>query len=460
MLKELEHRPAIGLAACLVLGLIAREFLPTLLLITLPVFVYVWRPSPSRTVMVFALTIAFTLGLILAPRRLQTIKESARFEGVIQVTSAPILYDENISFLVDTPEGPLKATLKDRPFIFFGETLKVIGKVKPPWEGNDVNDTLSQTRGRLAIDTFQVQQEPKIFAWGEQIRRNFINFAEAQFPPQVAHVVSAICFNVGSLLDDDTKDQLRRTGTIHIISASGLHVLIIAGFLAAILTKLRIPRIILIGVLALLLGIYAISTGMNPPIVRAVIMILVGSMAYLFRRDPDHLSSLALSGILYLLWRPDDIYSIGFQLSFIVVGAFALYLAETPQKKGWQGLIAKYTMATVVATAASFGLLAYAFGQVSVVSILANLLIEMAVAGILIGAFVAFTCNSVAPLLASWICKAFVLGLVGWLLAVIELTSKPSFAVIHFPEFSGYLLVILYGAMLATWRPKVRPANA
>jgi competence protein ComEC len=110
----------------------------------------------------------------------------------------------------------------------------------------------------------------------------------------------------------------------------------------------------------------------------------------------------------------------------------------------------------LVAMIANAPLLAYHFGQVSVIGLLANLLIAAVVPPILVGSFAAFFLSLVSAPAANLVMQLLIKSWLGWLLLVVRNLADTPVSVIHFPEFNAYWLVPLYGVALLTYRPKVR----
>ncbi len=119
-------------------------------------------------------------------------------------------------------------------------------------------------------------------------------------------------------------DDFRNSGTLHVFAVSGLHVGMVGMLLGALLWFLRAPRWFLISCIILGMAIYAGITGLRPPAVRAVIMATLFLSAFLIKRRPSLINSLAASAIIVLLWDGHQLFTPGFQLSYGVLLALAL----------------------------------------------------------------------------------------------------------------------------------------
>lgn len=121
--------------------------------------------------------------------------------------------------------------------------------------------------------------------------------------------------NVG--IDPDAKRAFLRSGTIHILSVSGTHVAIVAGILLACFAFLpfRTRRLLVLPLLLL----YALSTGMREPAIRAFFMIAFFLLFRTFLLRTNALNTLFFIAFLLILWDPRCIMRSGVHYSFLCV---------------------------------------------------------------------------------------------------------------------------------------------
>jgi len=113
-------------------------------------------------------------------------------------------------------------------------------------------------------------------------------------------------------------EGFRRTGTLHVLALSGLHVGIVFGLVLRALFFLP-WRALRVAAACTALMAYQVFAGFMPSLERATIMILAGSLASLLDRDPEPLNLLALSGIVVLGLDPFQAFSVSFQLSYLAL---------------------------------------------------------------------------------------------------------------------------------------------
>ncbi len=126
-------------------------------------------------------------------------------------------------------------------------------------------------------------------------------------------------------IGDEFKEALRKTNTMHILAISGLNVAILAWVIYSLFTRLfLVPQTISSLVTIVLLFPYAVLTGMAPPVVRACLMCGAFLLAPLLKKRSDAINGLAFAAAVILLFRPGDLFTASFQLSFMVVLAILL----------------------------------------------------------------------------------------------------------------------------------------
>ncbi len=194
-------------------------------------------------------------------------------------------------------------------------------------------------------------------------------------------VLAALGLGYRGDIDDAQWTVLRRTGTSHLVAISGLHVGLVAGlvFLLVRAGWARWPRAALwlaaprAEAAAAVLGAlgYAALAGFSIPTQRALIMVTVVMGAVLAARALRPARTLFVALALVLAWDPGALLGVGFWLSFAAVGVILWTLVgERGGRPAWR----RWVSVQGAVTLGLFPLLALAFGQVSLVAPLANLL--------------------------------------------------------------------------------------
>ena len=210
-----------------------------------------------------------------------------------------------------------------------------------------------------------------------------VNFNRS-LPEPEASLLAGIVLGVKRGLPGDFYEALRKTGTMHIVVASGYNVTIIIGTVVLYLAGyVKRRTAICLGIIAV--GIYTVMAGLQPAIIRAAIM---GSLAYLGQllgKQSVGLRLLIIAGGLMLLFEPLLVFDLGFQLSVAATGGLLLLGEKTARIFNRVWLVGKAMGETAAAQIMVTPILLSAFGQVNAFSILINSLILWLVPFIMLG---------------------------------------------------------------------------
>lgn len=452
---EIEGRPALGLLAGLVAGL---GFLvtPWTLTFVLPFVCF-------RRLVLFCL-LGLLLGLALAPRPVASLVSRGVLSSKVRVVGVPRTHLGNVEFDGEVEGHLLQVRIRGNREIAYGEVGQATGQLKALPDGTDVSARLAGIEGRLYVDQWTTQSPASYpMRLAGRWRGSFDRFVSRWLPPDVAAMVGALCLNLNGDLDRATQNQLRATGTIHLISVSGLHVFVVAVFLTGVLSVMPIPRPWQLALVTLALAFYALTTGLNPPVIRSVVMWVVGASAYFFRRDRDGISALALAAFGFLLWHPRGIFDIGFQLSFVTISGLILFgptlssSSDLPESAG--SFLAQSLRSAVqvsaVAFLASAPLVASYFGSLPVMALPANLLVAGAASPVIVLGLVAHLLSLVWPAAGVGLLTFIVGPLAGWILVVVGWLGSLPFSTVALPAISPWWVGAIYLVMLTFWRERI-----
>lgn len=155
-------------------------------------------------------------------------------------------------------------------------------------------------------------------------------------PDRERAVVLALLLGIRNELDVEQKDAFARSGTMHVLAVSGMHVALIYWVLMALLKPLggsagaRWSRAL---IALLVLWGYAGITGATPSVLRATVMCSLFVIASLTERRSATLNTLAGSAMLLLIWDPRMLFQLSFQLSFLAV--LGIVLCYDPIRRLW-----------------------------------------------------------------------------------------------------------------------------
>ena len=259
---------------------------------------------------------------------------------------------------------------------------------------------------------------------------------------EYAGVIAALVVGDQRAVSQSDWKVFNRTGVGHLISISGLHITMIAGLFAAIVfalwrrsffTRARLPTILPAQKAAALAGaaaalVYVLLAGFGVPAQRTLYMVAVVAAALWFGRitSVSHVLCVAL-GVVVML-DPWAVLWPGFWLSF---GAVAMILyasvgrmqlhsgAESSARQRWLAAIRSATHMQYAVTIGLVPLTMLLFGQMSVVSPIANAIAiplvsffvtPLALAGSVLPARLSGWLLGVAHFLVEWLARGL-----GWL---------------------------------------------
>ena len=216
----------------------------------------------------------------------------------------------------------------------YGDTLRLRGSFRRievlPLPGAFEYGTYARVRGIryqfTATDALPVRKGDSLLRRLYDFRGFLLTgFGKGMRHEESRQVSSALLFGMKQGIDAETRNDFLHSGTIHVLSVSGLHVGL---FFSVLILFLRFFPFAIRWFLVLVpVFVYALSTGMQGPAFRAFVMFAVWCVlrAFLLRTKP--LNTIAFAALLLMLWNPAVPLDIGFQFSFLCV-FFLLFSAD------------------------------------------------------------------------------------------------------------------------------------
>jgi competence protein ComEC len=300
---------------------------------------------------------------------------------------------------------------------------------------------------------------------------------------EASEIIAAMTLGLRSSLSGEMADVFMRTGTMHIIAISGLHVACITGFLCFVLVRgfgvsRGVGGVVVLGIV----WFYTAATGLQSSAVRSALMATVFILSWVLRRPGELLNTLAASAVLILVVQPEQLFQASFQLSFsvvLVIGLMASLLANrypnwsyelrakilrldpllpyefVPRWKKMAGWALGFVFADLAVSAASWigslPLTAYYFNTVTPVSLLANL-VAVPLSSVSLGAtVVSILAWPVAPV-SNYVAWVFMT----WTIAVVKFFGAFSFGYFYVPRPNGIFMTAYAAAVAVLFVPRLR----
>ena len=167
-----------------------------------------------------------------------------------------------------------------------------------------------------------------LHAWTDRSKQKIIHLIRLSGISNGAASLSiAFCTGDRRYMSDSDKQAFSQAGLAHILAVSGLHIGVITVILSALLFPVRGPRMNKFKFFTILACVwfYVVFTGLSNSAIRAAIMVSFVYASKIFLRKHSSLNALAASAFFILIFSPNAIYDVGFQLSFLSVTGILLW---------------------------------------------------------------------------------------------------------------------------------------
>jgi competence protein ComEC len=224
-----------------------------------------------------------------------------------------------------------------------------------------------------------------------KLRKDLVKKFNRYMPDREASSMAAtLILGYRADLNKDIIEAYSKTGTMHVLSVSGMHVGIVFLVLSFLLKpmssskKLIVLRAIII---IAVIWFYALLTGFSPSVCRSALMLSFVVLGKAMNKNQNTYNLIAISAFFLLLYDPYYLFDVGFQLSYLAVIGLVyfhpiifdvFYIKNKLLEPIWS-----YCALSIAAQLATFPLSIYYFHQFPIYFLLSNLLIVLPVAFIM-----------------------------------------------------------------------------
>ncbi|SDM20497.1 DNA internalization-related competence protein ComEC/Rec2 [Bacillus sp. OK048] len=310
--------------------------------------------------------------------------ENTKVDGdLLQVTALDIKHKEKLLIRYKIKSESEKETIKNTNF--YGRICHISGQLSEPSIAKNPNAfdyrnylaskqvfKIIESAGNPLRRCAVVKSTPLTMI--KELRFNSIHYLERHFPSEIAALSAALLFGDRSMFDPEVLMDYQKTGIVHLLAISGLHVSLLIGMVFYLGIRIGLTRQFMINFLLVVLPIYAVLTGASPSVIRAVLMIFLVLLILRWKRQLKMLpiDAISLTLMIYVFFTPFIILDVGFQLSFSV--SYAIILSSSILLPRYQQMISSMIVISVIAQIAALPILLYHFFEISFISIAANLL--------------------------------------------------------------------------------------
>jgi competence protein ComEC len=207
---------------------------------------------------------------------------------------------------------------------------------------------------------------------GDRVRQSLLRVLQDALGPREVGLAQGLLLGDRTALSDDVEDAFRRTGLMHVLAVSGLHLgIILAGAWFA-LRRAGVRAAVAYPVVGLLVLLVLWIVGPRVSLVRASLLFaflglgsVLADLGLILRRSVDPLNGLAAAALVILAMRPTELFEAGFQLSFaatagilIVVssgfrGRWQPWIRCVSEKSGRLAPLVRYALTLIAISAAA-----------------------------------------------------------------------------------------------------------
>lgn len=366
-------------------------------------------------------------------------------------------------------DGLILARVDPGADLHYGDVIRVRGHLQTPPTNDDFSyrDYLARQGIHAYMTDAVVTKLP--FRGGNFFLRWVYSFKAITlekiykiFPDPESSLLAGILLGEDNGLTAELQQAFKDTGTAHIIAISGFNIAIIAALFVSLFSRLLGPRR---GTAAAIAGIvlYTILVGADASVVRAAIMGSLALFARQFGRRQAALNTLAFTAAVMCVINPFTPWDVGFQLSIFATLGLILYAQpfqdwavgvisrRVPMEKAKKIAqpIAEYILFTLAAQLTTLPIMAWHFGRISLVSLLANpFILPVQPLVMILGGLAVLLSLVIPPLgqVVAWIAWPFP----AYTIRMVELFDKLPHGVIVLGDFS-ILFVLLFYLILFGW---------
>ncbi len=397
------------------------------------------------------------------------VNQSVQISGYVSSDVTHSKYYRNFKIKTSDKQNILIRTA-DKKDVLFGEKIIVNGTLSVPENFENESGIIFDYKGYLKSQKVgYIIEKAKIEKTGERqngllvrlsdIKKSFIGNIEKVFNFPESALLSGLLVGNKSSLGEENLELFRRAGVSHIIVLSGFNIAIVGVMIMAITYFL--PRKIRFVFAVSGIVLFSLAVGMESTVMRATIMVVLAMLGKYIGRKYDAMRALLIAGFIMIMLNPFIvIYDISFQLSFLAT--LGLVILAVDLEKYFLWLTKKFGIREIVVSTIAVEIFVVPFillkmGNVSVVSILSNILILPVIAPTMLFGFLSGLVTYLSPFFGMIVgFPAYVLLL--YEMFVIKIMAKLPFAFLNVKNFSIIFVLIVYG-LVFLWKVKLIQRN-
>lgn len=329
------------------------------------------------------LAACFLCGVLLLAARSAYYSRASSYAGSIATVTGRVITaeskDSDLKMTVRTPGSPkkkLQVTIPDYmdrdpcddegtgasvPYELTGALIEATGELSEfvPADDPGCFDYRLYMRGKgicLSLKAYSFEIIDPGDSLSARVRRYLFRTREEFlkcFDEETAGFIRGVVFGDKSEIDEDTVREFNENSTGHILAVSGLHISFLYGLLRLLTGRRRMAWVSVLVIAVTVM--YGEMTMWSAATVRACLVMTISLMSLHLRKAFDLLTSVSLAALLILMKEPYQLFSSGFQMSFLAMCGIAFFAKPVSSVTGEAlGVMIAVQAGTLPVTAYSF----------------------------------------------------------------------------------------------------------
>ncbi len=278
--------------------------------------------------------------------------------------------------------------------------------------------------------------------FGTQIKAHLVTaLRNSHLSQEAFSICSALLVGYDDEIDSEVMQSFSHSGTLHILSVSGMHTGVLYGVLIFIFSlfdkhdKYKKTKFIFV---LFFLCLFVVITGLSPSVLRAALMLGLILFGKTFYKQGNAYNTLLFSAFLLLLINPYLIKDVGFLLSYCAVGGIMYLYPILAKLYAFDNKILQWLwtsiLISVAATIFTLPISLYFFHQFPIWFVFSNLLIIPISMFIMLAATLFLMLYKL--IILNHLLVYIINGATSLMLWLAKLTDNPRYGFIDFISFS------------------------
>ncbi len=283
----------------------------------------------------------------------------------------------------------------------------------------------------LHYDIIEKNNNSYYMMWASSFREKALDVFNQHLDRNHRKIISAMVLGYRNSIDIELNEKFVKSGAIHLLAVSGLHVGAVSGLFFLLFKRIRdkhwAVKVIKGVMLIFLLISFVLITGASPSVIRASMMYGVVFLGRLISRNSNSLNVLSFTALSMLWYDPYILFQTSFQFSFLAILGIILFFSRLKvlykSYPIWTHRILDLVNITISAQMFIFPILIYAFHGFPIYFVLTGILAVPVAILVLYSGLALLICHFWLPLLSGlmvFICS----GLTQVLLSIVEFVNK------------------------------------